>query len=98
MKRSDTEGGMHATACRKLQDEERAILKRNYMPKYPSIKVKVKLTGTDGNAFFVLGTVVHAMRKARLRKDEIGAFINEAMSSDYDHLLQTVLRYVHIYY
>ena len=37
--------------------------------KYP--KIKVKLVGTDGNAFAVLGNVSKAMRKGNVPKEEI---------------------------
>lgn len=61
-------------------------------PKYPD--VHVLLSGRDGNAFAILGTVQAAMRKADVPRAEIDAFMKEAMSGDYDHLLQTVLRTV----
>lgn len=54
--------------------------------KYP--KVKVRLTGQDGNAFFILGRVQSAMKKANISKEEIDKFIQEAESGDYDNLLQ----------
>lgn len=60
--------------------------------KYPEITVE--LVGNDGNAFSVLGNVSKAMRRAGLDKSEIDIFMNEAMSGDYDHLLQTVMNWV----
>lgn len=62
--------------------------------RYPD--VKVDLVGSDGNAFAVLGTVTRAMRRAGVPKDERDAFVSEATAGDYDHLLQTVLRYVEV--
>lgn len=62
--------------------------------RYPH--VKVDLVGSDGNAFAVLGTVTRAMRRAGVPKDERDAFVSEATAGDYDHLLQTVLRYVEV--
>lgn len=61
-------------------------------PKYPNIKVK--LVGQNGNAFAILVRVINAMRKANVEKSEIDTFQEEAMSGDYDHLLQTCLKYV----
>lgn len=60
--------------------------------KYPHIKVK--LTGEDGNAFFIIGRVQKAMKRANLTQTEVDAFITEATSGSYDHLLQTVMKTV----
>ncbi len=60
--------------------------------RYPDIHVK--LVGTDGNAFSILGTVSKAMRRAGLGKTEIDAFMKEAMSGDYNNLLATCMRWV----
>jgi hypothetical protein len=59
--------------------------------KYP--KVKVQLVGEDGNAFSILGRVVKAMRRAKVDPTEIKAFQQEATSGNYDHLLQTCMRW-----
>lgn len=63
-------------------------------PKYPN--VKVQLTGNDGNAFAVLGAVTKAMRRAGIEQAEIEKFRTEAMSGDYDHLLQTAMATVEV--
>ncbi len=60
--------------------------------KYP--KIKVKLVGSDGNAFAVLGKVKDAMKKAGVSPEEIKAFMSEAMSGDYDNLLVTCMKWV----
>ena len=62
--------------------------------KYPEITVE--LVGTNGNAFAVLGAVTSAMRRAGLSQKERDAFLEEAKSGDYDHLLQTCMRWVTI--
>lgn len=62
------------------------------MTKYP--EVEVQLTGQDGNAFFILGRVSKALRRAGVSQEEIESFRAEATSGDYDHLLQTVVRWV----
>jgi len=64
------------------------------MIKYP--EVKVKLVGTDGNAFAVLGRVQKAMREAGLTPEQINEFAEEATSSDYNHLLATCMKYVEV--
>ena len=63
--------------------------------KYPH--VKVQLVGEDGNAFAILGAVKRALRDAGIPADEVSAFVEEASSGDYDHLLQTVIRTVDAY-
>ena len=64
------------------------------MPKFPHIKVK--LIGNDGNAFFILGNVKNAMRKAKVPEEDQKAFLKEAMSGDYDHLLATCCEWVDV--
>ena len=59
-------------------------------------EVKVRLTGSDDNAFAVLGKVKQAMERKHVPREEIKAFMSEAMSGDYDHLLQTCLRWVDV--
>jgi hypothetical protein len=58
--------------------------------------VTVKLVGTDGNAFNILGLVMRAMRNAGVAADEIKEFQTEATSGNYDHLLATCLRWVEV--
>ena len=58
-------------------------------PKFPH--VEVELVGQDGNAFAILGNVQRAMRQADVDKTDIDEMMAEAMSGDYDHLLQTVM-------
>ena len=61
------------------------------MPKY---NIEVQLSGRDGNAFNVMANVTGAMKKAKVPKEEIDSFIEEATSGDYDHLLQTCMKWV----
>ena len=61
-------------------------------PKYP--EVTVELLNGDGNAFSILGKVTKELRMAKVPADQIEAFKTEAMSGDYDHLLQTVMKWV----
>lgn len=55
----------------------------------------VKLTGTDGNAFAIMGKVSKALKRAGLGK-KAKEFLKEATSGDYDHLLRTAMRYVEV--
>lgn len=59
-------------------------------------KIKVKLTGIDGNAFSILGACNEAMKAAGVSKEIRTAFYNEATSGDYDNLLQTAMRYFEV--
>lgn len=56
--------------------------------------VTVKLLGQDGNAMFIIGRVRKALSRAGASKAELDAFVNEAMSGDYDHVLSTVMDWV----
>ena len=61
-------------------------------PLYPT--VNVNLVGEDGNAFAILSRVSKAMRREGVPESEISAFRTEARSGDYDHLLQTCIKWV----
>lgn len=45
------------------------------------------LIEVDGNAFAIMGYVVRAMKLEHKSKDEIDAYIRNAKSSDYTHLI-----------
>ena len=62
--------------------------------KYPNIEVQ--LVGEDGNAFAIMGKVQKAMRRAGVPKPEIDQYLKEAMSGDYDHLLQVTMEWVEV--
>ena len=64
-------------------------------PKYP--KVKVKLTGEDGNAFAIMGKIIKALRNADVPEDEIEQYITDSQSGDYDNLLRTAMKWVDVY-
>lgn len=59
----------------------------------PKTNIKVRLVGTDGNAFALMGRVCQELRKGG-HSDLVKEFQKEAMSGDYDHLLQTCCDYV----
>jgi len=58
--------------------------------------IDVQLTGEDGNAFAILAAVVKGLKKAGASPVEIDEFQQEAMSGDYDHLLQVCMRWVNV--
>lgn len=63
-------------------------------PKYTNIRVR--LSGTDGNAFAILGRVSATMRNKGVSEEEISSFVAEAKSGDYDHLLRTCCEWVEV--
>lgn len=62
--------------------------------KYPN--VTVRLTGEDGNAFFIIGRVCNALGRAGVPSSEVEEFSAEATSGDYDHVLGTVMKWVNV--
>lgn len=63
-------------------------------PKYPD--VEVQLTGTDTNAFAIMGAVTSALRRAGIPTAEQDKFRKEAMSGSYDNLLATAMKWVDV--
>lgn len=61
-------------------------------PKYPD--VEVTLTGQDGNAFSIMGTVSKALRRHGVSKGEVDEYVDESMSGDYGNLLRTAMKWV----
>lgn len=60
--------------------------------RYPIIKVE--LTGTDDNAFAIMGAVTRALRRGGLPPSELAEFQAEATSGDYAKLLRTCMSWV----
>ena len=56
----------------------------------PGPKPRLGLVGTDDNAFAILGKAGIIARRNGMDWDKISL---EAMSGDYDHLLQTMIKY-----
>lgn len=59
-------------------------------PKYPNVSVPAG----DGNAYAIVGSVKQALKRAGVPAAEVSTFVDEAMSGDYDNLLQTAMRWV----
>lgn len=60
-------------------------------PYYPY--VVVQMGDLDGNAFAIIGKVKAAMRNI-VPTAKVAQFMDEAMSSDYDNLLRTCMKWV----
>ena len=61
----------------------------------PKTNVIVRMVGEDGNAFAIIGRVRAALNRGG-HQDLVEEFTKEATSGNYDHLLQTVMKYVEI--
>ncbi len=59
-------------------------------------KPTVSLIGENDNAFFILGKVTKALKKAGYDKEFIEKYQNEATNGDYRHLLRVTMKYVNI--
>lgn len=64
------------------------------MTTYPNITLD--LTGQDGNAFAILGSLRRALRDGGVPAEEITAIIEKAMTGDYNYLLGTVMNTVNV--
>ena len=60
-------------------------------------KPKLRLVGADGNAFAILGRAFEAARASGWSIDHWKKFRDEAMSSDYDHLLATCVEHFDVH-
>lgn len=58
--------------------------------------VEVDLSGEDGNGFFMISRTREAMRRAGVDQSAIEKFSEEAISGNYDHLIQTIFKYVSV--
>lgn len=57
--------------------------------------MKYSLVGVDGNAFGIMGYTSRALKNEGLR-DLVADMQSEAMSGDYDNLIQVCLKYLDI--
>jgi len=63
-------------------------------PKYPS--VTIRLSGRDGNAFMMTSRTRTALRRSGVSEQECEEFFDEALSGDYDHVIQTIMKWVKV--
>lgn len=57
----------------------------------PPKTVELDLVGLNSNAFFLMGAFSKAARRQGWSSEEINLVLDECRSSDYDHLLQTLI-------
>lgn len=56
------------------------------------MEVKLNLVGLDGNAFYLLGAFQKAARKQGYSQEEINNVLEDAQSSDYNHLISVLMK------
>ena len=63
------------------------------MKKVVNKTVNLDLVGVNGNAYMVMGVFRRQAVRDGWSKEEIDAVLTEAKSSDYDHLLATIVNH-----
>ena len=59
-------------------------------------KPTLRLTGTDGNAFVIIGAARAAARRAKWTPERIAEMQDEMISGDYDHVIATCFKYFEV--
>ncbi len=62
----------------------------------PKFNTSVQLTGNDGNAFAIMGSVKSALKKAGATQEQIDEYMKASMSGDYDNLLRVACDWVEV--
>lgn len=60
-------------------------------------KPKLKLVGTDGNAFAIIGRLTECLRKNGYTTEQLKEIQKECMSSDYNNVIATACKYCDVY-
>jgi hypothetical protein len=61
--------------------------------KNDSVKAKLKLTGTDGNAFAIIGKVITALKDQKVSQETIEQYRKDVTKGDYNNLLAVSIKY-----
>ena len=69
----------------------------NKIEKTENTKPRLKLVGTDGNAFSILGRMIDCLRHHGYSSEELQAIKKEAISGDYNKVLATACKYCEVY-
>lgn len=59
-------------------------------------KPVVELLGSDGNAMLIIGKCRRALQRAGYTKEQVEEFSKEATSGDYDHVIQTAMKWLDV--
>jgi hypothetical protein len=57
------------------------------MSKYTA---EIDLSQVDGNAYAIMGAAQRILKQAGATPEELSEYLKESMSSDYEHLVETV--------
>ena len=60
------------------------------------IRPEVENFGADGNALSLVGSVARELRRVGNTPEVVDAFRKEALSGDYDHVVQTCMAYAEV--
>jgi hypothetical protein len=60
-------------------------------------KPRLKLVGTDGNAFSVMARAVKALRDSGYTPEQLKSFVADMKSGDYAHALSVVMKHCEVY-
>lgn len=60
------------------------------------VKPTVTLSGTDGNAYAIMGKVGRELRRAGYTKEQENQYIEEATAGDYNNLIQVTMKWVNV--
>ncbi len=82
--------GMKSNERREIED---AVDKLVEQGEGEASKPELKLTGESGNAFAILGAAHKTARRAGWPEEQWERVRGDAMSGDYDHLLQVMMKY-----
>lgn len=66
------------------------------MKKVINKTVNLELVGVNGNAFMIMGVFQRQAKREGWSQSEIDAVLTEAKSSDYDHLLATIVNHCEV--
>ena len=61
-----------------------------------ALKIEVQLSGEDGNAFAIMGSVQRALAKNGVSEEEIEQYVEQSMQGNYDELLRTAGSWVKV--
>lgn len=59
-------------------------------------KPTLKLSGEDGNVFFIMGRAVRVLRNEGYTQEEIEQYEEESTSGDYDHWLMVLHKWFNV--
>ena len=60
-------------------------------------KPKLKLVGTDGNAFAIIGKLIDCLRRNGYKQEQLEEIRKEATSGDYNNVIATACKYCEVY-